>query len=265
MFVRVCLSVVALALAGSVSVRAQEPQAPAPTGTTPSTPGTAPTQVLTAPSPWHATLGAGLAITSGNSDTSTFNASYAISHDPKARNTFKSDGSYIRGTSSGESSADRLGINVRDQFQCKTGLFVFGQTQYLHDEFKDIQYLVAPTTGLGYNFIDTPQTAIALDLGVGGVWEKNPGADVKSSGAITLNQRLSQTVTSSTTLTQSLAALWPTTDFGDSLWTQTAGMTAAMSSRTQLKVEALDTFKNKPPQGIAKNDVSLFVALVFKS
>jgi hypothetical protein len=38
-----------------------------------------------------------------------------------------------------------------------------------------------------------------------------------------------------------------------------------MSTRTQLKVEALDTFKNKPPLPTIKaNDVAVLMSIVYK-
>ena len=38
-----------------------------------------------------------------------------------------------------------------------------------------------------------------------------------------------------------------------------------MSTRTQLKVELLDTYQNKPPLvTIQKNDVAVLVAIVYK-
>ena len=40
---------------------------------------------------------------------------------------------------------------------------------------------------------------------------------------------------------------------------------ASMSTRTQLKVEVLDTFKNKPPvPTIQKNDVAVLMATVYR-
>ena len=43
------------------------------------------------------------------------------------------------------------------------------------------------------------------------------------------------------------------------------GVAAAMSNRTQLKVELLDTYQNKPPLAtIQKNDVAILVAVVYK-
>ena len=69
-------------------------------------------------------------------------------------------------------------------------MYVFGQNQYLKDQFKEIDYLVAPTGGLGYKLFDTAATKLDVDGGVGVVWEKNPGFDVDSSGAIAAGEKL---------------------------------------------------------------------------
>jgi putative salt-induced outer membrane protein YdiY len=68
---------------------------------------------------------------------------------------------------------------VRDEYRLSTRAFVFGQNQYLRDEFKNIDYLLAPTAGLGYKLFDTATTKLTVDGSVGGVWEKNPGLDVR--------------------------------------------------------------------------------------
>jgi hypothetical protein len=109
------------------------------------------------------------------------------------------------------------------------------------------------------------QTKFVVDAGVGGVWEKNPGFEVRSSGAITAGERLTQTLTATTTLTQGITALWKTKDWDDSLYTFGVGIAAAMSARTQLKFEVLDTYKNLPPlPTIEKNDVAVLMAIVYK-
>jgi hypothetical protein len=49
------------------------------------------------------------------------------------------------------------------------------------------------------------------------------------------------------------------------LYTFGVGAAAAMSTRTQLKIELLDTYKNLPPvPTVQKNDVALLMALVYK-
>ena len=109
------------------------------------------------------------------------------------------------------------------------------------------------------------QTKLSVDAGTGAVWEKNPGLDVRSSGAMTASEKLSQTLTATTTLTQSISALWKTKDWNDSLYTFGVGVAATISAHTQLKVEVLDTYKNLPPlPTIQKNDVAVLMALVYK-
>ena len=66
-------------------------------------------------------------------------------------------------------------------------------------------------------------------------------------------------------MTHTFAGLWKTQDFSDALFTVGVGAAASASTRTQLKVELLDTFKNKPPvPGVQKNDVAVLMAIVYK-
>jgi putative salt-induced outer membrane protein YdiY len=217
------------------------------------------------PKIWTVAMSAGLALTSGNTDTSTVNAAYDLVYNPQTKNVVKSDALFLRGKTEEVLSANRLGINVRDEYSLTPRAFVFGQHAFLKDEFKQIDYLLAPTAGLGYKLFDTMATKLSVDGGVGGVWEKNPGFDVSGSGAVTLGEKLSQAVTATTTVTQSVAALWKTKNFDDALYTFGVGVAAAMSTRTQLKIELLDTYKNLPPlPTVQKNDVALLMAIVYK-
>jgi putative salt-induced outer membrane protein YdiY len=217
------------------------------------------------PKHWTVAASAGLALTSGNKETSTVNAAYDVTYDPKTRNLVKSDALLIRGKSDGELTASRFGLNIRDEFRITTRAFVFGQNQYLRDEFKSIDYLIAPTGGIGYKLFDTMATKLDIDAGVGGVWEKNPDVEVRSSGAVIAGEKLTQTLTATTTFTQSVAALWKTKDWDDALYTFGVGIAVAMSQRTQLKAEVLDVYKNQPPlPSVKKNDVAVLMAVVYK-
>ena len=217
------------------------------------------------PKIWTVAASAGLALTHGNKDSSTVNAAYDVTYDPPSRHVVKSDALLIRGKTDDELTASRLGVNIRDEYTLHDGIFVFGQNQFLKDEFKNIDYLVAPTGGVGVKLFDTMQTKLTVDAGFGGVWEKNPGLDVRSSGAVVAGEKLSQALTATTILTQSISALWKTKDWDDSLYTFGVGLAATMSTRTQLKVEVLDTYKSLPPlPTIQPNDVAVLMAVVYK-
>lgn len=215
---------------------------------------------------WKLNLGGGLTLTSGNKDTSTYNASYAVVYKPNQRRQFKSDAQMIRGKADGELSNDRFVFNIREEFRVNDRVFVFGQSQYRRDQFKRIQYLVAPTGGVGLTMAQTERTTLTIDAGAGGVWEKNPFVDVASSGALSFSQKFTQTISNTTTLTQSVFGLWKTEDLSDSSYQIAAAVATAINSHVQLKVEALDTYNRKPiGVGVQKNDVSLVFALVFKN
>ena len=217
------------------------------------------------PKIWTVTASAGLALTSGNSDTSTVNLAYDLTYDPQTRNVVKSNALFLRGETEGELSAHRTGLNIRDEYKLTARLFVFGQNQYLKDEFKDIEYLLAPTGGIGYKLIETPETKLGIDGSAGVVWEKNTDLDVATSGALAVGQKLQRQLTENTLLTQAFAGLWKTDDFEDALFTLGVSIAASMSTRTQLKIEALDTYKNKPPlPTIQANDVAVLMSLVYK-
>ena len=242
------LSAVCLLLAASPRLLAQ---APAP-------PPAAP------PDPLTATASAGLALTSGNTDTSTLNLGYGFAYDPKTRNLIRSEGLYLHGKSEGELTADRLALNGRDEYKLRDGLFTFGQLQYLRDQFKDIDYLVAPTAGLGYRLFDTPRTQLSLDGGFGVVWEKAPLRDVQTSGAVTFGEKLAHQLSPTAALTESFSALYKTADFNDALYAFSTTLAASVTARTQVKIEFLDTYKNLVAPTIENNDIALIVGMVFK-
>jgi hypothetical protein len=101
--------------------------------------------------------------------------------------------------------------------------------------------------------------------GLGGVWEKDTGLDLQASGALTFDQKLAHKLTETATLTQSVGALWKTSDLGDALYTFGGALAVSVTTRAQLKVELLDTYKAKPPSPtVKKNDVSLLLGVVYK-
>jgi putative salt-induced outer membrane protein len=229
-------------------------------------------QTPTAPPPppppkiWTVSASAGLAFTQGNTDTSSVNLGYNVTYDPQKKNVVKSEGLFLRSTDQGDVTANRVGLSGRDEYKLTARTYVFGQVQYLRDPFKEIEYLVAPTGGLGYKVILLPNTELSVDGGLGVTWEKNTGKDVDTSGAVTFGDKFAQKLSPTATFTQSFSALWKTKDFGDALYVTGLGLSAGISTHTQLKIEWLDTYKRKPPSPSVKpNDMTMLFSIVFKN
>jgi putative salt-induced outer membrane protein YdiY len=207
----------------------------------------------------------GVALTSGNKDTSTFNAGYEFKYDPKTKNVVKSTGLLLFGKTEGEKTAEQYGLTLRDEYTFNTRAFVYGDFRYLHDRFKGINYLVSPTAGGGYKVVDTPATQLALSAGAGFVSEEDYGFDLRTSGAVTFDEKFTHQLTATATTGQTISALWKTSDFGDALYGFGLNLAASITSQAQLKIELLDTYKTKPPDpALKKNDVVLIMSVVYK-
>src|ERR1044071_749475 len=89
------------------------------------------------PKPWNSSLGAGVALTSGNTDTKNYNLSFATKYDPKTKFVFKADALYLRGDSNGATLVDKATADARGEYAVSDRVFAFGEVDYLRDPFKD--------------------------------------------------------------------------------------------------------------------------------
>jgi putative salt-induced outer membrane protein len=219
-----------------------------------------------APPPgWSGNAGFGLALNRGNTDTTNLNLSFEATDDPKTGSVWKFKGLYLRGDNNGEIAVDRLLLEGRNERTLTERVYAFGQLQFLEDQFKDIDYLFAPSVGIGYKLLTLPMTTLSADGGVGIKWEKNPGLDRRTTGVFTGSDKFEHKLSTTASITQAFNALWKANDFGDALYTFSAGIAAALTTRTQLKLELLDTYVTRPPTVTVKsNDVAVLTALVYK-
>lgn len=217
------------------------------------------------PPSWTGSLSAGLAATQGNSDSSTITLAYEVKRDTGSPWRFTSGGLFLRGSSEGQLTTNRLTLNGRQDREFSERSSLFAQVQYLRDSFKEIDYLISPTFGANRWLAKNDRTELAVDAGLGVVWEKNEDQSVNGSGAITATQSLQHKIGETTLLTQKTAALWKMGDLADALYTLAVGLAANVTDTVQMKVELLDTFKNRPPAAdVVKNDVAVVVSMVYK-
>ena len=220
----------------------------------------------TTPAPnYTGNLGGGFAFTGGNTHTKTFNLTGAIVANAKTRSVIKGAVSYFRGTQNDILNLDRTLLNIRDEYSVSNRTFVFGQLDYLRDQFKQINFFWAPTAGLGYKLINTDATQLIVDGGAGGVLEKNPGIPASKSGSMTTGERFQQKVSAVASFTEGLSTIWKTDDFGDSLTNFSTGLTTTVTGKIQLKVELIDSYKHKPANLLIKrNDTAFVTTFVMK-
>lgn len=225
-------------------------------------------QTPTPPPPppgWTGSIGGGLALTSGNSDTSTTNVGYDILKDHGTNVIFKSSGLLLKGSNDGVSNVDRSQADARLAYALSPRLSVFGQTNFARDDFKAIDYILAPTGGLSYKVVATERTEWTTDGSAGVVFEKNTGLDVDTSGALIAGEKLTHQFAEKTKFVHAATALWKMKDFDDAFYTLSAGLLTSIAGNFDLKTEFLSTYKNKLTNtALEKADQSIVLSVVYK-
>jgi putative salt-induced outer membrane protein YdiY len=226
-----------------------------------------PVNAQDAPPPklWTSSAGAGLAVTSGNSDTQNINIAFNTLWDPKTNRTFKADAVYLLGRNDGEKQLDKATANARYENLFSQRAFWFGELAYLRDPFKEISYLISPLAGAGIHVINTEARKLTFDGAVGAVMESNASFGSETSGALKAGQSFDWNISPSSRFTQRLNGLFKADDFGDALYHFDAGLATTVASRLELKVSYVYDYKNQPPSPeIEKGDSALFAALLVK-
>src|SRR3954470_25025099 len=113
--------------------------------------------------PWTSTLGAGLALTSGNTSTRNYNLSFNTKYDPKTRLLFKAEALYLLGSSNGQKQVDKASADAREEYTLSDRTFTFAELSYLRDPFKGISYSIAPLAGVGYRIFKSDRRTLSVD------------------------------------------------------------------------------------------------------
>lgn len=215
--------------------------------------------------PWTSSLGAGLAITSGNTDTQNVNIAFGTIYDPKTIHVFKAEALYLRGEADGETQADKTTAAGRYERTASDRLFWFGELSYLRDPFKSIDYLISPIVGAGYHLIMNEVQKLSFDAGAGAAFESSPELGSSTSGAVKAGESYEWTISPTSRFTQHLSGLFKADDFDDALYHFDAGIATTIAARAELKVSYVYDYKNQPPSpDVEKGDSALFAAILYK-
>ncbi|MEO8055057.1 MAG: DUF481 domain-containing protein [Acidobacteriota bacterium] len=221
------------------------------------------------PPPLTGSLGAGLAITTGNSDTSAFNLGFNLVYDPKTHSLFKAEAFYLRSTADGVVNVDKATANLRYEYRISDRVYGFAQIAYLRDQNKNVTYLIAPMVGAGYYVVKEKTYELSLDGSIGGAFEKDSGFDATSSGAFAAGEAFLWRISPTATFTQKASGLWKMNDTSDSFCHFEVGVAATLTKSFELKVAYLVDYKNKPistdPNNpLKKTDTALVASILYK-
>jgi putative salt-induced outer membrane protein len=208
---------------------------------------------------------AGLALTTGNTDTSSFNLGFSMAYDPKTHSLFKADAFYLRSANDGVATTDKAAATLRYEYKLTERFYAFAQLGYQRDRFKNVTYLLTPMLGAGYFVMKEKNLELTVDASIGGAFEKDSGFDAASSGAFSLGQGFVWKISPTTTFTEKATGLWKTNHTSDCFYHFELGLAASLVKNFELKIAYLVDYKNQPnPPTLKKADTALIAAIVYK-
>jgi putative salt-induced outer membrane protein YdiY len=217
------------------------------------------------PAGWNISVGGGLSLTGGNTDTSSYSLSANVVYDPKKKNLFRGEALYLRASEEDRATVSRTAASLRDEYKVNGRAFVFGQLGYLRDRFKELDYLLAPVAGLGVRVVDRPNLLLSVDGGAGGAFEKLEDQDSTTNLALQATQRLEWQLTPGSRFLQKSGGLWKADDLEDAYYRLELGIATTITKGLELKVAFIDDYKARPARPeLEKNDTSFLASILFK-
>lgn len=223
---------------------------------------------------WSGAVDSGLALSRGNSDTTTFNlgmkAARTTSRDKiSVYSTALFTKSGIKGacplvpgiavppvtcvvtTASAVRGGTRYDLNLSEK------VFAFAQLDLEHDRFQDLDLRTVLAGGAGYHVIKNDRTT--LDLKAGGAFDHDAFSTGlrRSEPDALVGEALTYKLTKSTALNESLDFFPNLSDLGEYRFAFDSGISTAMNKWLSWQVTYSDRFLSNPVPGIKKNDVLL--------
>ena len=217
------------------------------------------------PPGWHGSVGAGLSISSGNSDAKSFNLSGDLKYDPKTKNVVKLGALFLRSESNGATTADKLVGTIRDEYSVSDRFFVYGEVGYLRDKVASLRVLISPIVGAGYKVVKTDTMTFDVSAGVGGAFEWLVGRDGTSNGAFKAGEAFTWKISPTVTLGQNGSGLWKANDTGDAFLHFDVSLATSLSKLLELKLAYLVDHKTRPAfANLDETDTAFLATVVAK-
>jgi putative salt-induced outer membrane protein YdiY len=213
--------------------------------------------------PWESSVGTGLTLTRGNSDTLLITASIQThKKTPDDEISLGADGAY------GENNSV-ANVNNAHGFSQYNHLFsdrFFGylRADALHDGIADLQYRITVGPGAGYYFLKETNTSLAGEIGPSFVNQRL--GDVDDDYAILrVAERLEHKFDNYGARVWQNVEVMPEVDkFKNCVVNAEIGIESSITKQASLKTCLQDTFANEPAAGREKNDIKLVSGISYK-
>ena len=224
---------------------------------------------------WRGTGGAALAVTSGNTSSSSLvlNAD-AAKVTTADKLVLGAAINYAKNKTGGvnQTTANKWGGFGQYNYNLAAPLFVFGRLSLEGDELVDLSLRAAVAGGVGYKLIDTKTDSFELTAGAGYTTDSYDSAQTIggrtakrfSRASLYVGEASSHQITPTVAFKQRLE-VYPGVSGDKAVIAKfTAGLAVALSNTMNLTVGVTDAYNSKPPSGTKSNDLGVFTGVNLK-
>jgi putative salt-induced outer membrane protein YdiY len=217
---------------------------------------------------WTGGADVGLALTSGNSDTTNFAVGLAMTRTTlRDKTSIYAASVYNRDSTSGDSRtiANTVRGGVRYDHDINRKFFGYGFTDLEHNGLQDLSLRLVIGGGLGYHAIRNDRTQ--LDLLAGLAWNREyfrGNFSDRSSAEAQFGQTLTHALNSRVSLNEQLFIFPNLSNGGEYRINFDAGLVMSITSRIGWQLTLSNRYLSNPPPGLEKNDLLLSSGLKIK-
>lgn len=217
---------------------------------------------------WRGSADLGFTLTEGNSETTSLSVGAEGIHRME-RQRWTLTGSYLRSTTDGERTADRLDLLARYDVFPSERFFLFAEGRGGFNKPAGIETRIAPGLGAGYQFVSTADLTAAGKTGATYIRDEFVDGSVDEALYGALGQSLELAVNDGTTLSQSLTYNPRLEDLGDYLLHGEIALHTEITESLGLRVTFVDDYDSDPfvdpetGEARARNDITFITGVSY--
>jgi len=202
----------------------------------------------------------GLLVSSGNSETETFNTALNLTYEErKWLNEFTA--TFVYGRDDGETNSNRFVAGNRTNYAFSERSYAFGALRYDRDRFSAFEYQASVALGLGRQLLDNERHRLSVEAGPGfRISERRDTGESENEAIVRGFADYSWTISESTELTNRLLV---EAGSDNTFAENTLGLTVAINTNMALKAGVAVRHNTDVDPGRDKTDTLTTVNLVY--
>lgn len=211
---------------------------------------------------WQSKAAAGLSIAQGNSDTMSLSLELTAGL-KAAKNETSLGAAFAYGETDSSATEDNAKAFAHYSRLTENRIYMYVNCDIGYDSIASLDYRLVMGPGLGYHLLKDDTQELKIELGASYVSEKIRDGSGSDAIAVRVMQRYDRTLSKTAKLWETVEYL-PEADNPDAfLLSAELGIETTISSKLSLRILIQDRYDSDPAVGVAENDVSARMALVY--